>query len=133
MSSDYRCLISTKIRFEGLLDELGVTMDCFGAKTASQYHDRMPFLAAAFRPRNLRNYNQLNFRFGMEGRVCDWDVRPRGSILFLGAGRSALSRQLIHTRTLLPPRSLRVLIRFSAAALRQVSAVFSEPRRFPSE
>jgi hypothetical protein len=25
----------------------------FGAKTASQYHDRMPSLAAAFRPRKL--------------------------------------------------------------------------------
>ena len=118
------------------MDDSGGTMECFGAKTASQYHDRMPFLAAAFRPRNLGNYNQLNFRFGMEGRVCDWeDVRSPGPILFFRAGRSAVSLkgQLIHTRTLLPPRSLRVLIRFSAAALRQVSAVFSEPRRFPSE
>jgi hypothetical protein len=37
------------------------------------------------------------------------------------------------TRTLSPPRCLRVFIRFSAAALRQVAAVFSEPDCLPSE
>ena len=33
-------------------DQLLVEAESFGAKTASQYHDRMPSLAAAFLPRN---------------------------------------------------------------------------------
>lgn len=65
-----------------------------------------------------------------------FEVVVRVSVLesiVIYAAESCWSVQVIQTRTLLPPRSFRVLIRFSAAALRQVVAVVSEPHRFPSE
>ena len=86
----------------------------------------MPSLAAAFRPRNFRNLQSAKF----------FEVVVRGGALesiVIYAAELWWSVQVIQTRTLLPPRSFRVLIRFSAAALRQVAAVVSEPDRFPSE
>ena len=69
----------------------------------------------------------------MIGDVRSFLVRSWSSELVAELVAVPVKGQVIHTRTLLPPRSLRVLIRFSAAALRQVSAIFSEPDRFPSE
>lgn len=90
----------------------------FGAKTASQYRDPVTSCSRLPAPKS-RDYTPLNFRLGWSERMSRNDA--------------SRMRQAIHTRTLLLPRSLRVLIRFSTAALRQSLAVLSEPHRLPSE